>query len=107
MGDVRTSLGDLTDSLSHFTSSMRGTGCYESVRVIVGLADVEEVEEEDVVAGVAAGGGVKVGGGREYGEVLGSLGIGTPRRSEGDIGGKEMGEGSEAEAEAEAKETIF
>ena len=41
-GDVRTSLGDLTNSLSHFTSSMRGTGCYESVRVIVGSADDEE-----------------------------------------------------------------
>ena len=60
MGEVRTSLGDLTDSLSHFTSSMRGMGCYELVRVIVRSADEEE-EEEDILEGVA-GGVVKVGG---------------------------------------------
>ena len=63
MGEVRTSLGDLTDLLSHFTSSTRGTGCYESVRVIAGLADKEEEEEEeeeDILEGVA-GGVVKVG----------------------------------------------
>ena len=47
MGDFRTSLDDLTDSLSHFTSSMRGTRCYKSVRVIVGSADKDEEEEEE------------------------------------------------------------
>ena len=41
---------------------MRGNGCYESVRVIVGSADEEEEEEEeeDILEGVA-GGVVKVG----------------------------------------------